>query len=175
MGVDTPKCYHAMPVALEEEDLAEYAEFAGLTLGQAANVTFFVEPYTRVLTTTAAEAPCVPGLSPMYEALDGSWVQATPTLRRMTGPQAINSSEFMNYELLVQRFLLLPGPEFCSVWNLPNRNSPKIPNVPPGPEVRGRCHLLHQGCVAGNKRTGAVCPTPPSSIVLLSMSSFVLL
>ena len=64
MGVDTPKCYHAMPVALEEADLAEYAEFAGLTTSQAANVTFFVEPYTRVLTTTAAEAPCVPGLSP---------------------------------------------------------------------------------------------------------------
>ena len=97
MGVDTPKCYHAMPVALEEEDLAAYAEFAGLTTEQAANVTFFVEPYTRVLTTTAAEAPCVPGLSPMYEALDGSWVQATPTLQKMTGPQAINSSEFLNY------------------------------------------------------------------------------
>ena len=97
MGVDTPKCYHAMPVALEEEDLAKYAEFAGLTKSQAANVTFFVEPYTRVLTTTAAEAPCVPGLSPMYEALNGSWVQAAPTLQRMTGPHAINSSEFMDY------------------------------------------------------------------------------
>jgi hypothetical protein len=87
-------CYDALPVDLAPEDVNRIRS-AELD-PQNHTGQFFLAPGSRVVTTVAAEVPCSALLAPVYQNLQGRWVQATPALMPSPPPtelQAATDSE----------------------------------------------------------------------------------
>jgi len=84
-GVNKAGCYNALPVALPPAEARVISE--ALDPKNETKFHFFLEPGTRILSTTASEVPCSPHLAPLYQDRGGQWIQATPALLPARAPE----------------------------------------------------------------------------------------
>ena len=73
------KCYNALPVRLLESDLEEYmyAQSGGESSLRPPIPSFYLEPKSHRLITTAAENPCLKSLPSIYRNVFGKWMAYT--------------------------------------------------------------------------------------------------
>jgi hypothetical protein len=84
-------CYDALPVALAPEDRNR---IAAADPGRANHTErYYLTPGSRIVTTVAAEVPCSALLAPVYQNLQGRWVQATPALMPSPPPKTLHVDE----------------------------------------------------------------------------------
>jgi hypothetical protein len=124
-ALDADRCYDGLPVETAPLDRAhllglerqkEEREMERLSLKEdefkpAANITFYLEPTTHRLTTTALEIPCVPQFNSYYQNKWGTWLIVTPTILTAIAPTHL--------------------PEAALDWRTPNEEGPgSEPDVP---------------------------------------------
>jgi hypothetical protein len=90
------RCMTALPIIL---DTKQYTENLAIWTGPTnqindgklietlrQNVSLFVEPQTRVITTVGTEIPCGGPFQPIYRNLNGRWIATSPFLQIATTP-----------------------------------------------------------------------------------------
>ena len=92
-------CHASLPVSLSPSDTARF--LLSRDLPPSTNISFFLEPHSRRLTTRGIAINCTRHFYGLYQGLNGNWIRSSPTLSFPDAPDILTSDAIR--DLVVNR------------------------------------------------------------------------